>query len=76
MRWQVTGQRPVSRPGPGLSTVAGYDVTVTTDTNHTDTVFVPLSEYNPDGITRAVNTVLRRVEAVDGLEGDTTTGAS
>ena len=75
MRWQVTGQRPVSKPGPGMTTVAGYDVTVTTDTNHTDTVFVPLSDYNPAGVTRAVNAVLARVAAVDGLEGDTTAGA-
>lgn len=70
MHWHVTGQRPVTKPGQGMQVVEGYDVTVETDTGHTDTVFVPAGAYTPDGVTRAVNATLTRVAAIDGLEGD------
>lgn len=69
MNWTVTKQRPTSKTGAGMSVQTGYDVTVTTDTGHEDVVFVPDSQFTPEGVTKAVNAQLAKVAAIDGLTG-------
>lgn len=70
MRWEVTDQRKTARVGDNGVPVPGVDVTVTTDTGHVETVFVPQSDYTVEGVTRAVTDVLTPHNAIANLTGE------
>lgn len=70
MKWTVTQQTPTVLPGPSGQAQRGYNIRVETDTGHTDTVFVPESEYTPDGAKAIIAAHLGNVAAIGGLTGE------
>ena len=70
MKWTVTKQVPTILPTSGGTPTRGYQVSVETDTGHTDQVFIPEAAYTPDRAREIISDHLANVAAIGSLTGE------
>ena len=65
--WKVTGQNQVTEIAPGGTPTQGVRVYYSTGTGAAGSVFVPLAQYNPAGVSAAVAAAAATMDAVGAL---------